>query len=838
MASQPGPLYYFPWHSLGNAKYALLLPLTFHHFLPTWSDEDQNRFDNHMVIIVLLRFAQMFIWQLLARYHPLTDRTRIQKKNIEFEQVDREENWDDYIILQAILMSTVHRFLPGFSNMPLYNEYGLIIMFLTHVGPIEFVYYWFHRALHHDYLWQRYHSHHHASFVTEAISGTVHPFMEHLAYTAIFSASVMVPYLMGAHSIILFYIYGVVFDFFNALGHCNFEFLPSIFNSAPLKYLIYTPSFHSLHHSKVHTNYCLFMPIYDYAFGTVCPDVDKVYQRAVTTKREDVPGPDVIFLAHGGPLCQLLQIPFISKTTSAHKFEMQWWMYPFIPFILCMTPLMECFATYFYNASAYVKREVSGFSKAARRPLRAEQWAIARFAYHYVVKDQAKRDRIAGLIEKAVLDADKAGCQVLGLGAFNKAWWINKGGDDIVNKHPNLRMRLVHGNTLTAACVLNAIPPSAKHVFFTGCTSKVGRALAVRLALEGKVVIMRTDSQERFNMIVHDVKRHEGSNGTAHTNLIKANSLEEGKKAEVWLIGKYLKDSDQKFLPPQCLALYFCFPPPNFTRTDVTFVNVGALQTDPRRFEGLGNCMADLQRGVVHACHAGAIIHCLEGWKHHETGDVEFKDLDRVWQAAKKYGFHLPEESTKKILSYLHKHPRTGAAKNGKHQHLNGYAQMEQNNKLSSNITSSSSFSSASMKNIQLDVQLSSQINNTCSSTSSGSSDDSPSSPLQIRIDSFEANQPKEKEPGTMDDDEIQRRVKLGHAVFVVDGWVIDASTFASSHPGGEAIINRYAGRDASSAMHGRVYNHSKAAFRMVAKRRIAKYKESPTTSHDTPFQK
>ena len=57
------------------------------------------------------------------------------------------------------------------NSFPLYNGPGLVILFLMHLGPVEYVYYWLHRALHHHYLYSRYHSHHHASFVTEAISG-------------------------------------------------------------------------------------------------------------------------------------------------------------------------------------------------------------------------------------------------------------------------------------------------------------------------------------------------------------------------------------------------------------------------------------------------------------------------------------------------------------------------------------------------------------------------------------------------------------------------------------------------------------------------------------------
>ena len=55
------------------------------------------------------------------------------------------------------------------------------------MGPTEFVYYWLHRALHLHSLYAKYHSHHHASFVPEAVTGSVHPFMEHLMYTANFA---------------------------------------------------------------------------------------------------------------------------------------------------------------------------------------------------------------------------------------------------------------------------------------------------------------------------------------------------------------------------------------------------------------------------------------------------------------------------------------------------------------------------------------------------------------------------------------------------------------------------------------------------------------------------
>ena len=58
---------------------------------------------------------------------------------------------------------------------------------------------------------------------------------------------------------------------------------------------------------------------------------------------------------------------------------------------------------------------------------------------------------------------------------------LNGGGTLFVNKLPNLRVRIVHGNTLTAAVILNEIPNHVGEVFLTGSTSKLGRAIALYL---------------------------------------------------------------------------------------------------------------------------------------------------------------------------------------------------------------------------------------------------------------------------------------------------------------------------------------------------------------------
>jgi hypothetical protein len=159
MASKPGPLYSFPWESMGDYKYLLFVPFV----LKAAIDDDEDRWYYHMCCIVALRYVMAQLFLSVSRVHALTRGTRIQDRGVQFAQIDREDHWDDFILLQVYVATAVHH-LPwlGYSDFPFLDTTGLKHMLLWHVGPAEFVYYWLHRALHHHYLYSRYHSHHHA----------------------------------------------------------------------------------------------------------------------------------------------------------------------------------------------------------------------------------------------------------------------------------------------------------------------------------------------------------------------------------------------------------------------------------------------------------------------------------------------------------------------------------------------------------------------------------------------------------------------------------------------------------------------------------------------------
>lgn len=619
MATKPGFGYKFPWEDMGDYKYLLFAPFA---VAVLTGNDNADHWALHMLVIAGLRYVNAQFWISLSRIHAITQKTRIQEKGNDFKQVDREDNWDDYIILQAIVMTIVHN-LPylGFGGFPAFDAKGLYHLLWLHVGPTEFVYYWLHRALHHHSLYKAYHSHHHASFVPEPITGTVHPFMEHIMYTANFAIPLLGTFFCGGASMSMFYIYLLGFDALNAIGHCNFEFFPSWFMSIPgMKYLIYTPAYHSLHHSRVHTNFCLFMPIYDHIYGTVDKASDELYKKAIAGEAVPNKSPDVVFLAHGTELLSVFHLPFALRSFSSRPFEAKWWLKPLWPLCLPVFFLVRLLGKPFVA------------DKHRLRKLKLQTWVTPAWGIQFFLKREYSY--LNNKIEEAILTADRMGVKVIGLGALNKNEALNGGGALFVEKHKDLKVRVVHGNTLTAAAILEKIPSDVKEIFLTGSTSKLGRAIALYLSARGVKVLMYTLSKERFEKI-----RNEADKKVQHL-LIQCTKLEEGAHCKDWVIGKHCSEADQQIAPPSTTFHQFVVPPIPESRPDCVYTDLPAF-TLPPDVKDFRSCEMTMKRGNVHACHAGAIVHGLEGWDHHEAGAIDFTRIDTTWEAAKKHGFKL-----------------------------------------------------------------------------------------------------------------------------------------------------------------------------------------------------
>ena len=66
-------------------------------------------------------------------------------------------------------------------------------------------------------------------------------------------------------------------------------------------------------------------------------------------------------------------------------------------------------------------------------------------------------------------------------------------------------------------------------------------------------------------------------------------------------------------------------------------------------------------------------------------------------------------------------------------------------------------------------------------------------------------------------------QVASGGQLVVLDGFVLDVSSFAKSHPGGEALLKADNGADITEKFKGAVYAHSNAARNLACTYRVAR---------------
>ncbi|KAL0735027.1 hypothetical protein Bca4012_011237 [Brassica carinata] len=243
-------------------------------------------------------------------------------------------------------------------------------------------------------------------------------------------------------------------------------------------------------------------------------------------------------------------------------------------------------------------------------------------------------------IENAILRADKIGVKVISLAALNKNEALNGGGTLFVNKHPDLRVRVVHGNTLTAAVILNEIPKDVKEVFLTGATSKLGRAIALYLCRRGVRVLMLTLSMERFQKIQKEASVE------FQNCLVQVTKYNAAQNCKTWIVGKWLTPREQSWAPKGTHFHQFVVPPILNFRRNCTYGDLAAMRL-PEDVQGLGTCEYTMDRGVVHACHAGGVVHMLEGWEHHEVGALDVDRIDLVWEAAMRHGLRSVSSLTR-----------------------------------------------------------------------------------------------------------------------------------------------------------------------------------------------
>ncbi|PHU29199.1 Protein CER1-like 1 [Capsicum chinense] len=615
MATKPGILTEWPWARLGNLKYLVLAPFACHSIYTFFMRKDESHQRDLFYILVLpftlSRMVHYQLWISLSRYRTAKGNSRILDKSIEFDQVDRENNWDDQIILLGLLFYVGYLMIEQAHHMPMWRTDGIILTALIHVGPVEFLYYWLHRALHHHFLYSRYHSHHHSSIATEPITAVIHPFGELLAYYTLFSISLFTTLFAGTASIASVGAYVTYIDFMNLMGHCNFELIPkwmfSIF--PPLKYLMYTPSYHSLHHTQFRTNYSLFMPLYDYIYDTMDKSSDTLYEKSLERAAEV---PDVVHLTHLTTLESIyhLRLGFASLASKPHTSK--WYLCLMWPITLWSIML-----TWISGHTFVVERNLF-------KNLKLQTWAIPKYRIQYFM--QWQRESINNLIEEAFIEADQKGIKVLSLGLLNQAKQLNRNGEIFIKRYPHLKVKVVDGSSLAVAVVLNSIPKGTSQVVLRGRLSKVASNIALALCEGGiQVIMLDEEDKKRFKAKLTP---------EAATNLVCSKSYNVSK---TWLVGDELSEDEQLNAPKGTLFIPFSQFPPRKARKDCFYFNTPAMIA-PKHLENVDSCENWLPRRVMSAWRIAGILHALEGWNEHECGDMML-DTEKVWKASLEHGF-------------------------------------------------------------------------------------------------------------------------------------------------------------------------------------------------------
>jgi aldehyde decarbonylase len=128
--------------------------------------------------------------------------------------------------------------------------------------------------------------------------------------------------------------------------------------------LIYFHRFHSLHHTKFRSNYSLFMPIYDYIYGTVDKSTDVTYETSLMRPKES---PDVVHLTNLTTLSSIYQLRLGFASLASNPQTSKWYLYLMWPFTMC------------YMLMTWMSRRAFVLESNTFNDLKLQCWLLPRF---------------------------------------------------------------------------------------------------------------------------------------------------------------------------------------------------------------------------------------------------------------------------------------------------------------------------------------------------------------------------------------------------------------------------------------------------------------------------
>ncbi|RVW22814.1 Protein ECERIFERUM 1 [Vitis vinifera] len=327
--------------------------------------------------------------------------------------------------------------------------------------------------------------------------------------------------------------------------------------------------FHSLHHTQFRTNYSLFMPFYDFMYGTMDKSSDVLYEKSLTRPEES---PDVVHLTHLTTPNSIYHIRLGFASVASKPYISKW-------YLRLMWPLTSSYMMLIWICSRTFVLERNHFNK-----LKSQTWVIPKYRVQYFLKWQ--NEPINSLIEEAILHAEERGVKVLSLGLLNQASYysftflgeeLNLYGKLYIHLNPKLKIKVVDGSSLAVAVVLNSIPKGTTQVLFRGKLSKVAYFTAIALCQKGiQVTTFCEEEHKKIKMKLN-------------TKLGDKLALSKNYAHKIWLVGDGLTEEEQLKAPKGTLFIPFSQFPPKRMRKDCFYHTTPAMMS-PTSFENMDSC--------------------------------------------------------------------------------------------------------------------------------------------------------------------------------------------------------------------------------------------------------
>ena len=570
----------------------------------------------------------------LCLHYLLVDKDNYNHK-VSQKQLRREKN--DYLVGTMLHMWVQIALQLVFPSMFFTSEVSIwacaVRTFWCHVFFVEPIYYFAHRWLHIPRQMKAMHGFHHLSIHPTPSTSLVQNFEEHFIYIATFGPAFFFPYFGGGgqHWIVIG-AYLVLFDAINAWGHTNVRIRHFAITSkySPLHYLFYTPEFHLGHHFFFNANYALFMPIWDYLFGTARQYV-KPADNLLPAKQQDV-----VFIGHNGGLGHLLTCP-------------EWSIYNiYDTYSRTFLPIsVEFFVMYLISSLSRLFMA----SYTCSRFLVQQQYigrviCIVRSPWDYM--SPKSYSAINRDIIRLMRDQHrKCGTRCFGLGNLNKMKQLNDGGIEIVElvkNDPYLKdknIRVWTGDTMTTASVYNQIAdiPDLNELFFIGANGKVGTAVCQLLL------------KNRPNIKIRIYSRY---HAMQHPNISYTSNLEEIVDYQVVVVGKFyhghkyvkaFRGSERHHKTRLILDYTVPFFPIDVKKVcpQVRHIQIGLLQmTDTNSttsfLKGHFDVCMSHDENHIYPCHLGCLLNMVDQRETDETGDINLDDVEVLWKKALHFG--------------------------------------------------------------------------------------------------------------------------------------------------------------------------------------------------------